>query len=85
MTTLSQQETLTQLLWVLAVLLEQVVLRPMEMQVVIATLLAVALQEVQAVAVVSLVAQVALAVLMVQLAHLLVVLAVLVAQAGQHY
>jgi hypothetical protein len=44
------------LLWVLAVLLEQMVLRPMEMQVVIATLLVVALQEVQAVAVVLLVA-----------------------------
>jgi hypothetical protein len=43
MTTLSQQETLIQLLWVLVVLLEQMVLRPMAMQVVIVTLLAVAL------------------------------------------
>jgi hypothetical protein len=85
MITLSQQETLTQLLWVLAVLLEQVVLRPMEMQVVIATLLAVALQEVRAVAVVSLVVQEAQEVLMVQLAHLLVLLAVRVAQVEQHY
>jgi hypothetical protein len=72
-------------LWVLAVLLVLMALWPMETQVVIATLLAVALQEEQAVAVVSLVAQEEQAVLMVQLAHLLVVLAVLVAQAGQHY
>jgi hypothetical protein len=43
MATLSQQETLIQLLWVLVVLLEQMVLRPMAMQVVIVTLLAVAL------------------------------------------
>jgi hypothetical protein len=85
MTTLSQQETLTQLLWVLAVLLEQVAHKPMEMQVVIATLLAVALQEVRAVAVVSLVVQEAQAhqillevreiiqhLLAIQLLHLLV-------------
>jgi hypothetical protein len=38
MITLSQQEILTQLLWVLVVLLVLMVLRPMEMQVVIATL-----------------------------------------------
>ena len=85
MITLSQQETLIQLLWVLVVLLEQVVLRPMEMQVVIATLLAVALQEVQAVAVVSLVDQEAREALMAQLVHLLVLLAVQVAQVEQHY
>jgi hypothetical protein len=84
MITLSQQETLTQLLLVLAVLLEQVVLRPMEMQVVIATLLAVALQEAQVVAVVSLVAQEAQVVLMAQLVHLLVLLAVLVEMAVVH-
>jgi uncharacterized membrane protein YraQ (UPF0718 family) len=85
MTTLSQQETLTQLLWVQVVLLEQMVHKLMETQVVIATLLAVALQEVQAVSVVSLVVQEERVVLMVQLAHLLVVLAVQVAQVEQHY
>jgi hypothetical protein len=85
MITLSQQETLTQLLLVLAALLEQVVLSPMEMQVVIATLLAVALQEAQAVAVVSLVAQEAQVVLMAQLVHLLVLLAVRVEMAVLHY
>jgi hypothetical protein len=84
MITLSQQEILTQLLWVLVVLLEQMVLRPMEMQVVIATLLAVALQEVRAVAVVSLVVQEEQAVLMAQLVHLLEVLAVLVEMAALH-
>jgi hypothetical protein len=84
MTTLSQQGILIQLLLVLVVLLEQVVLRPMEMQVVIATLLAVALQEVQAVAVVSLVDQEAREALMAQLVHLLVLLAVLVEMAALH-
>jgi hypothetical protein len=72
------------LLLVLAVLLEQVVLSPMEMQVVIATLLAVALQEAQVVAVVSLVAQEAQVVLMAQLVHLLVLLAVRVEMAVVH-
>jgi hypothetical protein len=84
MITLSQQETLTQLLLVLAALLEQVVLSPMETQVVIATLLAVALQEAQVVAVVSLVAQEAQVVLMAQLVHLLVLLAVLVEMVALH-
>jgi hypothetical protein len=57
----------------------------MAMQVVIATLLAVALQEVQAVAVALVAVREAQAVLMAQLVHLLVLLAVRVAQVEQHY
>jgi hypothetical protein len=85
MITLSQQEILIQLLLVLVVLLEQMEHKLMAMQVVIATLLAVALQEVQAVAVALVAVREAQAVLMAQLVHLLVLLAVRVAQVEQHY